>query len=190
MQETLKASSFSLLKFAKKRQKIPKNIITLSEGSTFEHVPAGLIITIIGIPLTFALHWLCSPILIVGILIIIAQTGIEINTTTKQMRKYTFWTFFRTGKWLDLTQLTKIELNYQDHGGRKKRLAGQTHTAAKTFDLILFKNGGRKIIFNEFVKVGLAFQTIDTLKTLLPDIPIDNYVKAKIAHKKATRIRR
>lgn len=169
---------------------MPKNTISLSEGSTFEHVPVGLLVTIIGIPLTSALHWLCAPLIVAGILIIIAQTGIEINTTTKQMRKYTSWTFFRTGKWLDLTQITKVELNYQDHGGREKRLAGQMHTSAKTFDLVLFKDRGRKIIFNEFVKVGLAFKTIDTLKTLLPDIPIDNYVKAKIEHKKATRIRR
>ncbi len=158
----------------------PNHLTHIPEGYTYEYLPHGFFLGITGLILTFTLHWSLFPIALAGIFIAASKTGIEIQTRTKQMRKYTSWIVFKTGEWIDLTNLERIELEYDDHGGDSTYVMEQRHTSAKTFDLLLITKKGKTILFNQFLKIGLALKTVDALEALLPELTINNYVLERL----------
>lgn len=162
--------------------------ITIPEGYTYEYLAHGFFMALIGIIVGFAVHWVCFLVFFAGIIMAASKTGIQIDEKLKKLRKYTSWTFFKTGAWLDLNEILQIELGYDDHGNSNTVLMGQTHESAKTFDLILTFDLDRKILFNQFTKAGLAFKTVDIIEKIT-DIPVMNYVVESIQYKRSTRNR-
>jgi hypothetical protein len=162
--------------------------ISIPEGYTYEYLPHGFFISLVGIILGFAVHWICFLVLIAGIMVAASKTGVQIDKRLKKIRKYTSWTFFKTGEWINLKDIVQIELGYDDHDNTQTRVMGQMHASAKTFDMILTFDAYRKVTFNQFIKVGLAFKTLDLIDEI-GDIPVMNYVMEEIKYKRNTRTR-
>jgi len=166
-----------------------QTIIKISEGLTYEYLPQALGVGLLGVLLTAFLHWACFPVIMASFLIGASQTGVEINVNSRRMRKYTSWTLFSTGEWIEIDNISQIELGYDGHGHTTRAVIAQQHTSAKTFDLKLNFQNGKELLFNQFLKIGLAVKTYDQLTKMLPNVPAYNHVKTRITNKKAQRTR-
>jgi len=100
-----------------------------------------------------------------------SKTGIEIDETEKRIRKYVSWIVFKTGSWIDLKTIVRIELKYNVNHAKVKTVEtfrpmymNKEVKTAKTFDLILINDMDEKKVFNQFLKPGLAFKTLDALE--------------------------
>ncbi|MEX1000647.1 MAG: hypothetical protein WDZ35_00880 [Crocinitomicaceae bacterium] len=142
-----------------------------------------------GIVCSFVIHPICLIAIPIGIMMSASKTGIEISNQDKKARKYVSWVFFKTGNWIDLTKVIKIELKYNTQHTKNVRpiYLNKADSTAKTFDLIFIDDVGQEIVLNEFTKPGLAFKTLEALKGI-SDFEIDNQVEGML--KKQRTIRR
>ena len=165
-------------------------LITISEGLTYEYLIHGIMIAIAGIFCSFIFNPFCAIAIPIGIIMTMSKTGIEIDSTGKQVRKYVSWVFFKSGNWYDLKQIVKIELRFNTQHSKVTRplYMNKEDTTAKTYDLFLIDDVDEEILLNPFTKPGLAFKTIEALKGI-SDYTVVNHVEGMLKSQRSNRRR-
>ena len=149
----------------------------ISEGYTYEYLVHGILIALVGLILSIFISPIFILILLGGILMTASKTGIQVDAKKHQIRKYVSWVLFKTGNWISLKNIVKIELKFNTQHTNVVRplYLNKADTTAKTYDLILIDDVGHELLLNEFTKAGLVFKTLKAIEPL-GSFEIDNQV--------------
>ena len=167
--------------------------VTIDEGATYEYLAHGLGVLIIGLFLGLVNPLLTILFIIAGIAVMAIRTGIEIDLEKGLMRKCKKSLFMRFGGWIDLQKIVRAELKYNTNGPDISE--GLQVTApyilpvprtAKTFDLILTNAEGKELVFNQFMKFGLAMKTLEALASV-KHLEIINHFEQNLFEERAAR---
>lgn len=153
-------------------------ITTIPEGYTYEYLPHGFGIGLLGAILAFFIHPIFMLLIVVGVAIAAAKAGVEIDSNGMRMRKYYSYIFFKRGEWVDLKTVNKLILTPTTHNEGGANAMGLAKGTVRTFDLFLITDLDEKIHFNDFTKVSAAFKTVDKLQEIR-DFELENLVKQK-----------
>jgi hypothetical protein len=133
---------------------------TYNFGRTYDYfIPSVLIIVTGG--LCCILSILAGlPVIVIGLLLLFTETGIEIDEEKKTIRKYTQLFRIKKGSTYQLNQIDHLELKYTHETQTLQHRAGSTTMETKTFDLIITNKSNSSSEFHEFDNYTLAREII------------------------------
>lgn len=157
-----------------------RTVTTISEGISFNYLIKGTFLAIAsGIISVFFL-----PAVIgvpVGIALILASSGVEIDTEAKKYRKYAAFFGFKVGDWKQLNEIVKVELYQSTQQHLKRTLImsmvskGGEKIYHKTYDVIISNNKDEKILVNDFDVYYHAIKCFRALETTTDTKGVNHY---------------
>jgi hypothetical protein len=152
-------------------------------GYKLQHLIPAFFIIVAGGLLFFA-HWLLAiPTILIGILLLCMRSGIEIDQTKKQIRKYSALSNLKLGAWVNLKIYHHVELKHTSISQTMSSRAQSTTVRTKTYDLIFFNAAGQEYEFNDFTDYKIAVQVFKTVASSL-GITSRNHIEERIAKNK------
>ena len=144
-------------------------ITDINEGNTNNYLIPGSFTIIIALGLLFGgLFLIGLPVLALGIIIVMATNGIEINPKTKMYRKYGNFAGYKYGSWESLQDVKQAELTMSIETGvtRAGRGAIQERTKLRTYSIILITFSHDKFMLHDFLKYNHAKTALKAIEQI------------------------
>jgi hypothetical protein len=144
----------------------------INEGLTYDYLLHGLAVIVLGGILIFISGWFFLFGLIIGISLMCAKSGVEVDTESLRIRKFSSFPFFKSGNWISLENITQVDLilnfNQTKVGALQARpvIMSREDRTAKTFDLILINDLEDESTFNQFMSYSLAKKALETISKI------------------------
>ena len=122
------------------------------------------------------------PGILVGlsaILLFLIKSGLEIDTSKKQIRSYKSLFNIRIGKWIDLDKIQSATLKYTREFQVMNSRGTSTNVRTVTFDLILINENKDEIKTYEFTEYKMARQVCNKLEEMLDVVIKDEYLEIR-----------
>ena len=116
-----------------------------------------------------------------AILLFFIKSGLEIDTSKKQIRSYKSLFNIRFGNWVNLNKIRSATLNYTHEFQVMNSRGTSTNVRTITFDLILINETRDEIKIYEFTDYKMARQACNALEKILDVVIKDEYLE--IMHK-------
>lgn len=155
-------------------------VTTISEGISFNYLIKGTFLAIASgiISLFFLPALIGVP---VGIALILASSGVEIDTEAKKYRKYAAFFGFKVGDWKQLNDIVKVELHESTQQYLKRTLImsmvakGGEKIFHKTYNVIIANNQDEKIMVNDFDEYYHAIKCFRALEQTTNTKGVNHY---------------
>lgn len=154
-------------------------IKTIGEGQTYDLITHGTFVILFGVPLgMFTSHFIAGASVLIGILLMLMSSGIQLNSSKVEIRKYRSLLGFKFGTWKNISDVKKIELRYFVEGlsGQGSNLSAPNTSRVKVFDLFFLMEDGSEHKFHTFTKLKPAFRVMKVLKGNY-EIELENQVE-------------
>ena len=132
------------------------SIVNISEGMSFNYLIKGTLLAVFfGIVAVFFLPALIG--VVGGLALILATSGVEIDWAQKKYRTYAGFFGFKVGKWSQIVDVVKLELEESTQQYTKRTFImpmaggwpGET-IMHKTYDVSFSTKSDQKVIVNDF----------------------------------------
>ncbi len=146
------------------------SIVNISEGISFNYLIKGTLLAVFsGIVAVFFLPALIG--VVVGLALILATSGVEIDCAKKQFRNYAGFLGFKIGNWKDIVGVEKLELEESTQQYTKRTFImpmaggwrGET-IMHKTYDVSFTTNHGKIVVVNDFDDYNQALKCLAVLE--------------------------
>ena len=154
------------------------NVKSIGEGQTYDLIAHGTLVIVFGVPFgMFTLHFIAALSVLVGILLILVSSGIQLNIEKNSIRKYRSLLGFKFGIWRTFSDVKKIELRFFVEGlsGQGILLAASNTSRVKVFDLYFILKDKSELKFHVFTKLKPAYRVMKVLKNHF-DLELENQV--------------
>ncbi len=172
--------------------------VVISEGISFNYLIKGTLLAIFsGIISLFFLPALIG--LVVGVALVLASSGVEINIQKKQYRRYVGIFGYKIGKWNDLIDTVSLNLRESTQQYTKRTFIlpmiggwGGEKITHKTYDVSVTNYLSEEIIINDFDEYNQAVECLRALEVVTDKKGVNNYAidTAKIIERRKHQRRR
>lgn len=146
--------------------------IDINEGYSLNYLVHAFFIIVAGIIL-FTVHFVLAIIVIViGTLLLFAQTGVAIDLGKKQAIAFRSIFNFRIGTTIDLTKFNHVRLKYTNESSLMESRGTTTQITTKSYTLFLSLDKEQKTLLHEFTKYNLARKAF---KAITDDLGYEGY---------------
>ncbi len=167
-------------------------IKTIGEGQTYDLIAHGTFVILVGVPVgMLSYHFIAGLSVLIGILLFLVSSGIQIDKSQNRIRKYRSLLGFKFGVWRTLDDVKKIELRYFIEGlsGADSILAASNTSQVKVFDLYFLVGDLEELKYHSFTTLKPAFRFMkyvdENFKILTENQVVEFYQKSrKTNHKK------
>lgn len=166
-------------------------IKSIGEGQTYDMIAHGTFVILVGVPLgMFSYHLIAGLSVIIGILLFLVSSGIQIDKSQNRIRKYRSLLGFKFGSWRTLDDVKKIELRYFIEGlsGTEGLIAASNTSQVKVFDLYFLNNENKELKYHSFTSLKPAFRFMKyadkNLKILTENFVAEFYKKSRKTNQK------
>jgi len=137
-------------------------------GFTFEYSTYAYIFIFVGLVNFWFYIYLAIGLVILGLIIFLIRTGIQVKLSEQKIRTYNELFGFKIGDWSDLTQVEQIELNYTSNAKAEKKHGEVEDFDNEDFEIVLRLKNDSLLELVNFGDYKLAKENftwlIDTLK--------------------------
>jgi hypothetical protein len=148
--------------------------ITISEGKTNALVLPAILILLIGIPFCIFLPLVGILILLFGVSLFMATTGLEIASSGKSYRKYTDYFGMRSGAWVTIDSVVIIELKLSVESTTIQDINSRSTLKSVTYDLFLQDEFGKEQMIYEFLAYKPAKEALNAFADIKQIEAIDH----------------
>lgn len=166
-------------------------IKSIGEGQTYDMIAHGTFVILVGVPLgMFSYHLIAGLSVIIGILLFLVSSGIQIDKSQNRIRKYRSLLGFKFGSWRTLDDVKKIELRYFIEGlsGTEGLIAASNTSQVKVFDLYFLNNENTELKYHSFTSLKPAFRFMKyadkNLEILTENFVAEFYKKSRKTNQK------
>jgi hypothetical protein len=149
-------------------------------GYTFEYFIPGVLLIIIGGVCFLGNALAAIFLLVLGIILILLRSGIEIDEGRKSVRKFYDCFSIRFGRWISVKNMQAVELRFTNESKTMQHRGGQTSVRTKTFDIVFVKKSGTSYELNDFKSYHVATQALKLISQTF-DLGARNIVEERRA---------
>lgn len=174
--------------------------ITIDEGYTYDYLAHGLgtifLLAIIGAIFSGLIIVLGF---IIGISLMALKTGVEIDATNRNIRRYFSIFGLKWGGWKDLSRVVLAKMIYKNERGSKESVSSMIAlpsmnsnagpTAVRSYTLSFMDDTENEWVFNEFIEMKFARKTMEALEKHF-DFEIQNDIQKMMELMKSQKINR
>ena len=127
-------------------------------------------------PVLLGMYSLGTLSLLISIVLLSVQSGIEISTEPDRIRVYKSIFKWKFGPWTALSTVQSARLSKTHESQYLMSRGTEITSRSKTFDLFLKNEDQSEVEFHSFTDRGLALKTLKGLKSLV-DLPVTDNTK-------------